>query len=323
MLAAFARTTCPDNPFSALSVAQIDPPPVPEDWVRVQVKAAALNHHDLWSLAGVGLGSDQCPMILGCDAAGITDEGREVIVHSVIGDHAAGDGDETMDPQRTLLSEKYPGTLAEYVWAPKRNLVGKPPAMTFAQAACIPAAYLTAWRMLTTRGRLPARDGTVLVQGAGGGVASAAIVLARALGATVYVTSRTAARRARALQIGATRAFEPGAHLPRRVDVVVDSVAGEGLNHSINCAKPGGRVVLCGVTGGHRAQVDLRRLFFHQIELIGSTMGTLEELSQLLDFCERNGVEPIIDSCFSLGETESALRHLQSGKAFGKVVVEP
>ncbi len=173
MLAAYARNVNPDDPFAALSVGEIEPPPVPEGWARVELVAASLNRHDLWSLAGVGLRADQCPMILGTDAVGRTEHGDEVVVYPVIGD--ASLPDETLDPKRTLLSELHPGTLAEYVSVPARNLVPAPKGWTAAEAACLPTAYLTAWRMLTSRGRLPA-DGAVLVQGTGGGVATAAIV---------------------------------------------------------------------------------------------------------------------------------------------------
>ncbi|HZE40955.1 MAG TPA: alcohol dehydrogenase catalytic domain-containing protein, partial [Stackebrandtia sp.] len=193
MLSVFATTTDPESPLSALSVSQRPEPEPAEGWTVVDVRAATLNHHDLWSLAGVGLSAEQCPMILGCDAAGVDADGNEVIVHSVIADPAAG-GDETLDPKRSLLSERFDGTLAQRVAVPRRNLIPKPASLSFARAACLPTAYLTAYRMLTTRGRLP-DDGAVLVQGAGGGMSTAAILLARALGARVYATSRDAARR--------------------------------------------------------------------------------------------------------------------------------
>ncbi|RRR97349.1 zinc-binding dehydrogenase [Glycomyces terrestris] len=317
MLAAYARDTNPEDPFSALSVGEIEPPAVPEDWTRVALVAASVNHHDLWSLAGVGLRAEQTPMILGTDAVGRTAAGDEVVVYPVIADGSLED--ETLDPKRTLLSELHPGTLAEYVSVPARNLVPVPRGWTAAEAACLPTAYLTAWRMLTSRGRLGA-EGAVLVQGAGGGVATAAIVLARALGARVYATGRTPERRERAAELGAVP-VEAGGRLPERVDVVVDSVGAPVMEHSIKSLKPGGRLVNCGVTGGPVAEVDLRHVFFKQLEIVGSTMGTLAELRELLLFCAESGLKPVIDSVHPLAEAERALRRLASGDAFGKVVV--
>ncbi|WP_026929058.1 zinc-binding dehydrogenase [Glycomyces tenuis] len=317
MLAAYARNVNPDDPFSALSVGETEPPEVPDDWTRIELTAASINHHDLWSLAGVGLRAEQCPMILGTDAVGTTADGEEVVVYPVIADPSLED--ETLDPKRTLLSEYYPGTLARTVAVPARNLVPKPKGWSSAEAACLPTAYLTAWRMLTTRGRLPA-EGAVLVQGTGGGVASAAIVLAKAMGARVYATGRQAERRERAAAIGA-EAVEPGGRLPERVDVVVDSVGEPVMEHSIKSLKPGGRLVTCGVTGGHSPRVDLRHVFFKQLEIVGSTMGTRDELAELIAFCEERDVRPVIDSSHPLSDAGAALRRLASGEAFGKVVV--
>nr|BFF23944.1 hypothetical protein GCM10025732_19090 [Glycomyces mayteni] len=202
---------------------------------------------------------------------------------------------------------------------PARNLVPVPKGWTAAEAACLPTAYLTAWRMLTSRGRLGA-DGAVLVQGTGGGVATAAIVLAGALGARVYATGRTPERREKAEALGAVP-VEAGGRLPERVDVVVDSVGAPVMAHSIKSLKPGGRLVNCGVTGGPVAEVDMRHVFFKQLEIVGSTMGTLTELRELLLFCAESGLKPVIDSVHALPDAEQALRRLASGDAFGKVVV--
>ena len=172
MLAAYAGGVDADDPLSALEVGEVEPGETPADWVEVEVRAAALNHHDVWSLRGVGLPADRLPMILGCDAAGVTADGREVIVHAVITDPAFSGPDATLDPARSLLSERYPGTFAERVRVPAGNLVDKPAELSFAEAACLPTAWLTAYRMLFVAAEL--RPGqTVLVQGAGGGVATA------------------------------------------------------------------------------------------------------------------------------------------------------
>ena len=319
MRAAYAASINPDDPLAGLVVGELDAPATPDDWATVQVRASALNHHDLWSLRGVGLSAEQLPMILGCDAAGIDEDGNEVVVHSVIGDPAIGD--ETMDPKRTLLSEKWPGVFTERVRVPRRNLVPKPAELSFAEAACLPTAWLTAYRMLLVRGRLPEDGGSVLVQGAGGGVATAAVVIAQALGARVYATSRDPGKRERIAALGAT-ALESGARLPERVDVVIETVGAATLEHSLKATAPGGRIVVSGATSGHLASVDLRRVFFLQLEILGSTMGTRDELAALLSLCVSRGLRPMIDSTFPFADARAAFERLESGDVFGKVVLD-
>lgn len=319
--AAYAAQLDSEDPLAGLRFGSLTPPEPPADWVPVRVRAAALNHHDLWSLRGVGLAPDQLPMILGCDAAGIDPDGNPVLVHAVIGDPDAGAGDETLDPRRSLLSEKYPGALAEVVHVPRRNLVPKPAALSFAEAACLPTSWLTAYRALTTRGELPS-SGAVLVQGAGGGVAPAVVLLAQALGARVYATSRSAEKRQRVAELGAV-AIEPGGRLPEQVDVVIESVGAATLEHSMKCCKPGGRIVVIGATSGHLPAVDLRRIFFRQLALVGSTMGTRTELAALLDLLSSANVRPIVDSEFSfdMSGVSAAFARLHSGAAVGKIVL--
>jgi NADPH:quinone reductase-like Zn-dependent oxidoreductase len=318
MHAAYAVTFNPDDPLSALEVGERPLPEPPAGWETVEVRASSLNHHDLWSLRGVGLTREQLPMILGGDAAGVDQQGNEVVVHSVIGEPVGGD--ETLDPKRSLLSERYPGTLAERVAVPRRNLLPKPAGLSFLDAACLPTAWLTAYRMLTTRGRVTAGD-AVLVQGAGGGVATASVVLATALGARVYATSRDPGKRERVGGLGATP-VEPGARLPERVDVVIETVGAATIDHSIKSTKPGGRIVLSGVTSGHLAAVDLRRIFFLQQQILGSTMGTREELESLLRFVTERQIRPVVDSVYGFSEVRRAFARLASGEVFGKVVLD-
>ncbi|WP_036964373.1 alcohol dehydrogenase catalytic domain-containing protein, partial [Promicromonospora kroppenstedtii] len=173
MLAAYVTRFSPDSPLDGLEVGDRPEPETPEHWTTVEVRAASLNHHDLWSLRGVGLKEQQLPMILGTDAAGVAPDGTEVIVHGVIGADGHGVGPE--EP-RSLLSERYPGTLAERVAVPTANLVPKPAELSFEEAACLPTAWLTAYSMLFTKGGL-APGARVLVQGAGGGLATAAVTL--------------------------------------------------------------------------------------------------------------------------------------------------
>jgi NADPH:quinone reductase-like Zn-dependent oxidoreductase len=174
--------------------------------------------------------------------------------------------------------------------------------------------------MLRVRGRLP-EGGAVLIQGAGGGVATAAVVLARSMGARVYATSRDAGKRDRVATLGAT-ALEPGARLPERVDVVIETVGAPTIDHSLKCAAPGGRIVVSGTTGGNLATVDLRRLFFLQLELVGSTMGTRDELAALLALCVKRDIRPVVDSVYGFSEVRAAFERLASGDVFGKVVLD-
>ncbi|MDQ1672349.1 MAG: hypothetical protein QOC98_911 [Frankiaceae bacterium] len=320
MLAAYATKIDADDPLSGLEVADRPEPEVPDGWARVAVRASALNHHDLWSLKGVGLGEDQLPMILGCDAAGVTDDGREVVVHAVLADPAAGGGDETLDPKRSLLSEKYQGALAEYVAVPERNLVDKPAELSWEEAACLPTAYLTAYRMLVTRSGLTG-PGTVLVQGAGGGVATAAILLGKALGHTVYVTSRDEDKRRRSLLLGADEALEAGARVPSRVDAVLETVGEATWEHSLKSLKPGGTIVVAGATSGRKPPTDLNRVFFLQLSIVGSTMGTRDELDGLVRLLADSGVRPLISDVRPLAQIRDSMALLAGGDVFGKLVL--
>jgi NADPH:quinone reductase-like Zn-dependent oxidoreductase len=319
MLAAYAARVDPDDPLSALEVGQRPAPDVPEGWVRVRVRATSLNHHDLWSLRGVGLPADRLPMILGCDAAGVTDDGREVVVHAVISD-TDWTGDETLDPKRSLLSERFQGTFADEVVVPQRNLVPKPASLSWEEAACLPTAWLTAYRMLFVQSGLHPGD-TLLVQGAGGGVATALVRLGSAAGFRVWVTSRDEAKRARALELGAEQAFASGARLPQRVDAVMDTVGAATWSHSLKALRPGGTVVLSGATSGpNPAKTELNRVFFLQLRVIGSTMGTRDELERLMSFCELTGVSPVVDTVLPLGQARDGFARMASGDVVGKIV---
>ena len=320
MFAVTATSVDPANPLAGLTLGDGPDTEVPDGWVRVQVRAASLNHHDLWSLRGVGLGADRLPMILGCDAAGVLDDGSEVVVHGVIGDPAAGGGDETLDPRRTLLSELHPGTFAETVAVPARNVVAKPEELSWAEAACLPTAWLTAYRMLATRSGLRVGD-TVLIQGAGGGVATAAIQLADAMGYRVWVTSRDEAKRTRALELGADEAFESGARLPARVDAVLETVGEATWAHSLRALRPGGTVVVSGATSGSNPPADLSRVFFLQLSVVGSTMGTRDELDALVSLLVATGVRPTIDGIYPLTGARAAFERLESGDVVGKLVL--
>lgn len=320
MLAAYVTATNPEDPLSALQVGERPTPEVPEGWARVRLKAVSLNHHDLFSLRGVGLPPDRLPMILGCDGAGIDDDGNEVVVHSLIGD-PDWRGDETLDPKRSLLSERHQGTLADEVVVPRRNLVPKPAELSWEDAACLSTAWLTAYRMLFTQAQL-GPGSTVLVQGAGGGVATALIALGNAAGLRIWVTGRAESKRARALELGADQAFEPGARLPERVDAVMETVGAATWSHSLRALRPGGLVVISGATSGWNPKTtELNRIFFLQLRVIGSTMGTRDELERLTRFLLSSGVRPTIDTVLPLEEARKAFERLESGDLVGKVVL--
>ncbi|GAA4233139.1 NADPH:quinone reductase-like Zn-dependent oxidoreductase [Streptosporangium album] len=315
MFAVTVTQTDPDNPLAGLTLGERPEPEVPDGWTTVTVRAAGLNHHDLWTLKGVGIRQDRLPIVLGCDAAGVDQDGNEVIVHSVIGSGA----DETLDPRRSLLSETYDGTFAERVAVPRRNLVPKPAALSFEEAACLPTAWLTAYRMLFDKAELEPGS-TVLVQGAGGGVATALIALGRAGGYRVWATSRSEKKRARALDLGADQVFESGVRLPERVDAVMETVGQATWDHSLKALRPGGRIVVSGATSGAVPSADLNRVFFLQLSVVGSTMGTRDQLARLVRFMEQTGVRPVIDRTLPLTEAREGFAALHEGDVFGKIV---
>ena len=319
MFAVYAARQSADDPLSALEVGERPSPEVPEGWARVRVRAASLNHHDLWSLRGVGLPADRLPMVLGCDAAGLDDDGNEVVVHAVVSS-ADWTGDETEDPKRSLLSEVHQGTFADEVVVPRRNLVPKPAELSFEEAACLPTAWLTAYRMLFTKSGVKP-GGTVLVQGAGGGVATAAIALGRAAGLRVWATSRDEAKRAKAVELGADQAFESGARLPERVDAVLETVGKATWSHSLKSLRPGGTLVVSGATSGPDPSADLNRVFFLQLNVVGSTMGTRSELEHLVRFCRTTGVRPVIERTLAMEDAREGFAAMESGELFGKVVL--
>ena len=307
------------DPTAGAVVREIDSaPPVP-GWIRVRVEAASLNHHDLWSLRGVGLRADALPMTLGTDATATLEDGSPVLVNAAIGDPRWRE-DETLDPKRTLLSELYPGTLAQEVWVPEGNVVPRHPGLTIEEAACLPTAYLTAYRLLFTAAGL--RPGqTVLIQGAGGGVATASIALAAAAGLRVLVTSRSEAKAARALGLGAHAVFGSGERLGEQVDAVIETVGEATWSHSLRALRPGGVIAVAGATSGASADADLNRMFFKGLRVVGSTMGTRSELALVQAMMVATGVRPVIDRVVDLDEAALALDALDRGEVYGKVVV--
>lgn len=318
MKAVVATGYSADDPLSCLQVAEHPAPEPQAGWATVRVGAASLNHHDLWTLRGVGLLTDRYPRVLGCDGAGTTEDGRRVVLHSVLSTPSFGD--ETLAEDFSVLSDLHDGTFAEYVAVPERNLVELPDELTFEQAACLPVAYLTAYRMLFVAGGL--RPGMrVLVQGAAGGVTSAAIVLARGAGCHVAVTSRDERKRRLAAELGAHEVHEPGARLDRRVHVVVDTVGEATWRHSLRSLERGGAVVVSGATSGAGPSAELDQMFYRQLRVVGSSMGSRTELAQLLTFLAVTGVRPHIDDVLPLDQAHIAFARMAEGEVLGKLVL--
>lgn len=318
MFAVYASEPNPQNPLASLTVGEQPEPEVPAGWVSVDVKAASLNMHDIWTLRGVGIRVDQFPMILGCDGAGAMADGTEVVLHSLIGDPEWRD-DESLDPRRTMLTEKYQGTFADRVVVPARNVIPKPKELSFAECAVMGTAWLTAYRMLFVKSGI--RPGqTMLVQGASGGVSTALVQLGRAAGYRVWVTGRTEAKRDLARKLGAHETFEPGARLPERVDGVFETVGKATWSHSLKSLKPGGVLVVSGATSGADADAELLRVFFLQLRVVGSTMGTRNELAHLLEFVRISNIRPQIGEELPITDAEQGFRAMIEGNTAGKIV---
>jgi len=322
LLAAVCARITPDDPLAGLEIREVPEPTAPDGWEVIDVRAAAINHHDLFSLRGIGITEEEVPVILGTDAAGVTADGREVVVHAVLGNPEPGE-DETLAADFHVFSERgVPGTLAQRMAVPSRNLMSLPAGFSFVEAACLPVAYLTAYRMLFNRAGL--RPGqSVLVQGAGGGVSTAALLLGKAAGLVVYVTSRSEEKRAHALEIGAAGAFAPGSRLPHRVDAVLDSVGKATWDHSLKSLRTGGTVVVAGATSGPDPSADLARMFWRQLTVRGSSIGTHDEFREMCAFLEQTGVKPLIDSEYALADARAAFARLHGGSEFGKIVLVP
>lgn len=321
MLAAVAISQSAIDPLSGLELRDVDEPVVPTGWAKVEIRSSSLNMHDVWTLRGVGHPADRLPIILGCDAAGVDEHGNEVIVYPVIGDPDNGGGDETLDPGRALLSEQHNGSFAEYMIVPRRNLIPKPVWLSFDEAACLPVAWTTAYRMLFTQAQIKAGD-RVLVQGASGGVASAAITLAAAAGAKVYATARSDVKRALAVELGAIEAFESGARLPEKMDVVIETVGEATWKHSMRVLRPGGTIVIAGATSGANPPADLSRIFYLQQRILGSTGGTRSELVAMLRMMESTGARPRIDRRIALKDIKFGFQAMIDGDLMGKIVVQ-
>lgn len=321
MRAAVAVAQNEADPLSGLELRDDHPEPGRRDgWTRVRVMHSSLNPHDVWTLRGIGHPAERIPIVLGCDAAGLTEDGRRVVIHPVLGDPLRGGGDQTLDPRRALLSETIDGGLADVLSVPDENVVPIPDSLSSAEASCLGVVWGTAYRMLFTRAGVRAGD-RVLVQGGAGGVSSAAIAMAAAAGATVYATARSDDKREHAMSMGARLALEPGARLPERVDVVIETVGEATWSHSLRSVRPGGTIVVAGATSGGMPPADLQRVFYQQLRIVGSTGCTRTEFESMLRLLDSTGVRPTFEE-IGFDDIPGGYRRLIAGDVRGKIVVD-
>ncbi|HEY3084648.1 MAG TPA: zinc-binding dehydrogenase [Candidatus Dormibacteraeota bacterium] len=303
--------------------------------VAIAIKAASINHLDLWMAHGAQRVTP--PRVIAADGAGVVEAsgdpgwrpGDEVVVYPVVCDWECEwcrAGQNVKCPRFGVIGEHSDGTACELLHVDARNVFARPKGLSWEEAAAFPLTFLTAWRMLTTRARLQPGE-KVLVVGAGAGVAVAAIRIAKHLGARVYATSRSEAKRRRAMEIGAEAAFDSTdfSKAVREatgggVDVVFEHVGPATLAESMRSVVNGGRVVLCGSTSGVKAEITMPRLFWGQIDLLGSTMGNVDEFRAVLEAMEE-GLKPVVDRVYPLSEVEDALKRLDAAEQFGKVVL--
>jgi NADPH:quinone reductase-like Zn-dependent oxidoreductase len=299
------------------------PAPVPGPGeVRVRIRAAALNHLDTWVRRGIPGFRFPLPIIPGCDGAGVTDAGEDVVLAPGLG--------HPLDKDYGILGETRDGTCADSVVVPAANVLPKPKRLSWEQAAAWPLTFLTAWAMLTRRAAVQPGE-WVLVHAAGSGVGVACVQMSKMLGARVIATASSEEKRRRALELGADAAipYEDFVRAARGiagkagVDVVVDHVGPATFEGSVSALRKGGRLVTCGGTTGHEVRFDLRHLFFRSLSFLGSTMGTPEELRTVLGHVEAGRLNPVVDSVFRLDEIRKAHERLADRAVFGKVVVVP
>lgn len=325
-------------------MAEVPEPQAAEDEAVVAVRAVALNHLDLWVRRGVSGHKFPLPMIPGAEVSGVIESigandagwqaGDEVIVAPGISCGACPaclSGNDPLCPAYGIFGETRSGGCAEKIAVPTRNLLRKPAALTFAEAAAVPLDMLTSWHMLVARAQLRPGE-TVLVHAGGSGVGSAAIQIARLWGATVFATAGTTEKAARARDLGAheTIVYTETDFLTevrrltgkRGVDVVIEHVGAETFDRSLRSLARGGRLVTCGATTGGEATINIRLIFFKLLSILGSTMGSVAELHEIMKHVEGGRLRPVVDRVLPLAQIAEAHGVLERREAFGKVVLE-
>ncbi|MBK5263958.1 MAG: zinc-binding dehydrogenase [Alphaproteobacteria bacterium] len=322
MLAAYTEKPNFDDPLSALIVGEMPEPLADEGSVKVRVQAASLNRHDLWTLRGVTQHPPlPLPMILGCDGAGLLEDGTPVIIYPGMGDPDWHD-EETLDPRFHVLSELRAGAMAEYIVVPKRCVIPRPAEVSAVEAAALGTAWLTAYKMLFVRsGMKPGQR--MLVQGASGGVSTALIQLGSAAGMEIWVTGRTDRSRALAAELGAHRTFASGEPLPEPVDAVFETVGEATWSHSLASVRRGGTVVVAGRTSGKSPKANLRRVFINQLNIQGSVLGTLDNMRDMVRFIVHTGIRPKIGAVMPLAQASDGFRAMWEGDSQGKTIFTP
>lgn len=326
----------PQNPLAAGEMVSLEMGPLKEGWVRVKVAVAALNHHDIWSLRGVSSHPLALPRILGCDAAGIVTEaargdeglvGSDVVVHCAVEcHHCRGCRSGTRCDHFALLSEgTLHGTIANYVDVPAENAVPLPPSVSFAQAVCLPTAYLTAHHMLFRAGGVSVGS-TVLIQGAWGGVSVAARQLALLAGATVIVTSRDpgkleALEGAHGVVLDKSAGRELRQLAPKGVDVTIETVGEATWDLSLKATRTGGRIIVSGATSGGDPPSSLTRLFWKELVIMGATLGSVAELRSLVDLVAQRRLVPLVAGIHPFAQTPKAFESLLEPTAAGKQLI--
>ncbi len=310
-----------------------DPVPAPGEAI-VAIRAGALNHRDVWIKLGLYAGI-QYPVVTGSDGAGVVESigvgvdpawvGRDVVINPSFD---WGTSAKVFGDRFTILGNPRQGTLAEKISVPVTNLVGKPAHLNWEEAAALPLAALTAWRALFSRAQLRAGE-RVLITGIGAGTALFALQFAVAAGADVWVTSGSADKLAKAQVLGSKGGAnyrdagwaEMLGKLAGGFDVIVDSAGGPGFNSLIDLASPGGRIVFFGATTGNVPEFNPRKVFWKQLSLLGTTMGSPEDFAGMLATVERRSIKPVISNVFPLERAPEAFALMEKGAQFGKIVV--
>lgn len=329
--------------ISQVALEEVEAPKPKRGEVLINIKAAALNHLDLWVIKGMPGLKLQFPHVLGADGSGVVAQVGEGVARVKRGDPIMINpglncgtcefcemGEQSLCAKFGILGEHVSGTFAEYVAVPETNVVALPKSSSYEEAAACSLVFLTAWRMLVTRGRIKPSE-TILIHGIGGGVSLACMQIALASGLQVIVTSSLTEKVERAMGLGAhfginhtlkdvskeVREYTKG----QGVDIVVDSVGAQTWETSLKCLKKGGRLVTCGATTGGNPPADINRIFWNQISIIGSTMGSMNDFREFVRFMEIKKLRPILHRSYALNEGRRALEDLKNQRQFGKIVL--